>query len=97
VTDFVHPDSFIPLIVDSYGWMLTGHAVIEEQPPGSPAIALTGRTPLLVALRQRNGADPNVPSDTFGVAFPSGLSAPAMPGGREGQRVTGVSWRFDGR
>jgi len=35
VTDFVHPDSFIPLNGPSYGWMLADHAVMNEHPAGN--------------------------------------------------------------
>jgi hypothetical protein len=96
VTDSVYPDALTPPIADSYGWMLTGDAVVEEQSPGSPAVARTGRMPLLIALLERNGADLDVLGHSFGVAFPCRLSAP-MPGGSEGHRRTGVSWRCDGR
>ena len=96
VTDFVHPDSFTPLIVDSYGGMPTGDAVIEEQPPGNPAIARTGRTPRLIALLERGGADLNALGQTFDIAFPPVLSAPRISGCSEGHRRTGVSWSCHG-
>jgi hypothetical protein len=83
VTDLVYLDSFTPLGGDSYRLMLSGNAVIKQRPSGSAANALTGRTPLLAALLGRYGTDPNVPSRTFGVAFPPGLFAPAMRGDRD--------------
>jgi hypothetical protein len=96
VTDLVYSDSSIPLSRDPGRWILPGNAVIKEQPPGSPAVALTGQTPLLAALLDRYGADPNVPGHTFGVAFLSELFALAMPGDREEQRrgwgVLEVRW-----
>jgi hypothetical protein len=97
VAGLVCSDSFIPLSGDSGRWILSSNVVIKGQPPGSPTVALTGRTPLLAALLDRYGADPNVPSHTFGVAFPPGLFAPAIPRGREEHRRAGVSWRCDGR
>jgi hypothetical protein len=96
VTGLVYPDSFIPLSGYSGRWILSGNTV-KEQLPGSPAVALTGRTSPRAALRARYGADLNAPSRTLGVALPSGLLAPAMADSREEQRKAGVSWRCDGR
>jgi hypothetical protein len=97
VTDFVHPDSFIPLNGPCYGRMLVDHAVMNEHPAGNYTVALAGQTSVLVAPLECYGAGQNVPIHTFGVAFSSGLFFTAMSGGREGQRKTGVSWRCDGR
>jgi hypothetical protein len=58
VTDSVHSDALTPPIADSYGWMLTGDAVIEERSPGSPAVVRTGRTPLLIAPLERTAPMP---------------------------------------
>jgi hypothetical protein len=88
---------FISLAGASHGWMLADRAVMKEQPPESAAVALTGRTSLLVALLERYGVGPDVPSHIFGAAFPSGLFFPAMTGDGEGQRRAGLSWRCDGR
>lgn len=82
---------------DSHRWMLSGHAVMKEQPPGSPAVALTGQTLLLVGSLECCGADLNVLGHTFGAVLPSPLSAPATPGGKEGQRAADGFWRCDGR
>jgi len=97
VIDFVYPDSFISLMEASNGWMLADRAVMKEQPSGSLTVAMTGQTSLPVALIERYGASPNVPSHTFGMTFPSGLFSTAMAGDGEGQRRAGVSWRCDGR
>jgi hypothetical protein len=97
VTDFVHPDSFIPPTEASFGWMLADRAAMKEQPSGSATVALTGRTSLPVALLARCGAGPNAPSHTFGAAFPSGSFFPVMAGDGEGQRRSGLFWRCDGR
>lgn len=97
VTDLFYPGSFFPFTGDSYGRALTGRAVVEKQPPGSPAVAMTGRTRQLVAPLERYGADPNVLGHTFGAVLPPRLPARAMPGGREGLRAADVCWRCDER
>jgi hypothetical protein len=85
VTNLVHPDSFIPLTRDSHSRVLTGHAVIEKQSPGSAAVALTSQTPQLVALLERYSADPNMLSHTYGVALPPRLSFPLCPAAQKGR------------
>ena len=97
MTDVAYSDSFIPLTGDSYGWMVCRHTVIREQPPGSLAVKLMPWTPLLGAMLEFCGADPNVRCQTLGVTFPFGLFAPAMRGDGEGQRTAGVSWGCDER
>ena len=84
VTDLFYPGSFFPFTGDSYGQALTGRAIVGEQPPGGPAVAVIGRTPRLVGLIERYGADPSVLSHTFGVVLQPRLPARTMPGGREG-------------
>lgn len=90
VTDLVYPYSFIPLVKDSDGQVMTGHAAIDA---GRPPVAapMTGQTPpLLVAWLGQDG--PRLAHDPAGS---SGLSAPAMPDVRAGQGRACVSWRCD--
>jgi hypothetical protein len=89
-----YPYSFIPLVGDPDGRSLSGHAAIwNGQPSAGQTVTLTGQTPLLVALLELDGADPEVPRRAYDVAGPSGLSAPAMPDGRRRQRRACGSWK----
>jgi hypothetical protein len=96
VTYFVYRLTLISLAGDPDGQMLTGHATIGNgRLSGTPTVALTSHTPLLVSLLEHDGADPDAARRVYEVAGPSGLSAPAKPDGRK-ERAR-VSWRRDGR
>jgi hypothetical protein len=96
VTYFVNRLTLISLAGDPGGQMLTGHAAIGNgRLSGTPTVALTSHTRLLVSLPEHDGADPDAARRVYDVAGPSGLPAPAMPDGRK-ERAR-VSWGRDGR
>ena len=95
MTYFVNRLTLISLAGDPGGQVLTGHTAIGDgRLSGTPAVALTSHTWLLVSLREHDGADPDA-RRVYDVAGPSGLPVPAKPDGRK--EMARVSWGSDGR
>jgi len=95
VTDLVYPYSFIPLVRDPDGRMLTGYAARGNgRLPGAPVI---GEMALLAALPGQDGPDPDVRRRAGDTAEPVRTVRSGPPDVAEGQRRACVSWRCDGR